>query len=164
MRWRATWGSVLLLLTLGAGGYFVVSRVLSERAEVCQICRRPIHSEQVFVLQLAGGGKQRTCCPRCGLHAKIRAREPVSAAWATDFSSGRRIAAEEAFYVEGSDRMTCCRPVPLREPGVLYERHWDRCLPSLIAFERESDARAFQARFGGRLLTYVEALASVRQK
>jgi hypothetical protein len=156
--------SLMLILALGIGGYVVVSRVLRERAAVCQVCSRPIHQGQMFVLQMSDGERERTCCPRCGLHARLRASERVRATWATDFSSGRLIEAERAVYVEGSDVMTCCRPVPLREPGIVYERHWDRCLPSLIAFERESDARVFQAEHGGRVLTYAESVASVRER
>ena len=161
---RATASSLLLILALGIGGYVVVSRALRERAARCQVCSRPIHRGQMFVLQMSDGERERTCCPRCGLHVRLRVPERVRAAWATDFSSGRLIEAERAIYVEGSDVMTCCRPTPLREPGIVYERHWDRCLPSLIAFERESDARAFQAEHGGRVLTYAESLASVRER
>lgn len=160
---RATVSGLLVILALGIGGY-VVSRAIRERAVVCQVCARPIHRGQMFVLRTSDGRRERTCCPRCGLHFRWRAPERVRAAWATDFPSGRMIEAERAFYVEGSDVMTCCRPAPLREPGVVYERQWDRCLPSLIAFERESDARAFQAEHGGRLLTYAESLASVRER
>ncbi len=161
---RATISSLLVIFALGIGGYVVVSRALRERAARCQVCARPIHRGQMFVLHMSDGKRERLCCPRCGLHARLRTPERVRAAWATDLPSGRLIEAERAIYVEGSDVMTCCRPAPLREPGIVYERHWDRCLPSLIAFERESDARAFQAEHGGRVLTYAESLASVRER
>ncbi|MCS7158257.1 MAG: nitrous oxide reductase accessory protein NosL [Blastocatellia bacterium] len=161
---RATMSGLLVILVLGIGGYAVISRVRREGAAMCQVCSRPIHRGQMFVLQLDNGKRERTCCPRCGLHFEQRAPERVRAAWATDFASGRLIEAERAVYVEGSDIMTCCRPTPLREPGIVYERHWDRCLPSLIAFEREADARAFQAEHGGRVLTYLESMTSVRER
>ncbi|GBC77622.1 hypothetical protein HRbin08_01101 [bacterium HR08] len=164
MRRRAALGSLVLILAVGIGGYFAVSHVLQERAPLCRVCGRSVHPGQMFVLHLDDGERERTCCPRCGLHARLRAPERVRAAWATDFASGRQIEAERAVYVEGSEVMTCCRPAPLREPGVVYERHWDRCLPSLIAFARESDARAFQAQHGGRVLTYAESVASVRER
>jgi hypothetical protein len=163
MRRRVVFGGVGLILAIGIGGYWAISRAVWERAPLCSVCRRLIHPGHEFVLRLSTGEHERTCCPRCGLHFRERASERVVAAWATDFVSGRRIEAERAVYVEGSDVMLCCRPTPLRELGVVYERLWDRCLPSLIAFARDDEARAFQARYGGRVLTYAESRASVRE-
>jgi nitrous oxide reductase accessory protein NosL len=84
----------------------------------------------------------------------------------TDAAVGERIDAQRALYVEGSDENPCFTPAEAspREPGVEYDRTFDRCLPSLIAFKEESAARTFQVAHGGRILTYAQALKSVMQR
>jgi hypothetical protein len=155
---------LLMVIAIGVGGYLAVSRVLQSKPELCNVCRRQIHPGHEYVVRLAGGKSEKACCPRCGMHFQSLNPSKVESAWASDFASGRLIQAENAFYVEGSDVMACCTAAPLREPGATFELHWDRCLPSLIAFKNEAEAKAFQMRHGGRLLAYSQSLENVRQK
>jgi hypothetical protein len=155
---------LLLVIAVGVGGYLTISSVLKSEPDLCHVCRRQIHPGHEYVVRLAGGKSEKACCPRCGMHAQSLNPREVESAWASDFGHGRLIRAEDAVYVEGSDVMACCTASPIREPGTTYELHWDRCLPSLIAFQNEAEAKAFQLRHGGRLLTYPEGLESVRRK
>jgi hypothetical protein len=112
---------------------------------------------------LKDGGSVDACCPRCALHLDIEKPTEVARLSVEDSVTGEAIDARAAFYVEGSDAQACY-PGPdhsPREPGVPYEVKFDRCLPSLIAFKSESEARDFQRHSGGRLLSFPKAAESV---
>jgi len=113
---------------------------------------------------LADGTEEHCCCPRCGLHFRLRRSGQVRSELATDYKSGERIDPASALFVEGSALMTCCAAAPMKrdEPQKAVELIWDRCLPSLVAFAARSEAQDFQRRYGGRIVTYPEALESVR--
>jgi hypothetical protein len=107
------------------------------------------------------------CCPRCGMRAQVNREhgKPV-AAWATDLNTGERIAAEAATYVEGGDVQYCThsdQPVA-RQPHGVSTREYDRCLPTLVAFKTPQEAEAYKQQHGGRVLSYSQALASVREQ
>ena len=76
------------------------------------------------------------------------------------------IPAESAFYVEGGDIHYCMsaeKPIE-RLPEGESVRAFDRCLPTLVAFKARTDAEAYQAHHGGRVLDFAQALESVRQR
>ncbi len=128
---------------------------LFEGHEVCQVCRRPLHSETFYRVTLEDGTVRQVCCPRCGLHFQA-GRTDVASAQTTDYSSGELIAAEEAVYVENSSVMLCCKLDKLTRDrsGGRYELEWDRCLPSLVSFRERGDAVRFQQEHGGTLATF----------
>lgn len=152
------------ILVLGGLGYWAASTAFRGQP-ACQVCARPIHTGQEYTLRLADGTHEHTCCPRCGLHFQLARPRHVQAAWATDYATAAKIEAQRAVYVEGSRLMTCCSTPPLkRELEVTYQLVWDRCLPSLIAFESPTEAQRFQQRYGGRILSYAEAVRYVKEQ
>jgi hypothetical protein len=52
----------------------------------------------------------------------------------------------------------CCLEVEVQKDrsGVQYERSWDRCLPSLVAFRNQEKAEQFIEEHGGVLRLYSE--------
>ena len=87
-------------------------------------------------------------------------------AWATDINTGESIPAESATYVEGGDVQYCThgdQPIT-RQPQGVSTREYDRCLPTLVAFKTPPEAQAYQQQHGGRVLTYSQALESVREQ
>ena len=48
------------------------------------------------------------------------------------------------------------------QAGMEYERTWDRCLPSVIAFASRDAAVRFRAEHGGELRTHAEILSEIR--
>jgi hypothetical protein len=42
--------------------------------------------------------------------------------------------------------------------GVLYRLVWDRCLPSLLAFETREQAEFFRRQNGGEIKTYPQVI------
>jgi hypothetical protein len=105
-----------------------------------------------------------TCCPRCALHYEIGRPGEVARVTVADGATGEVTNATQAIYIEGSDAEGCHPDMGStpREPGVGYDRTFDRCLPSLVAFKTETDAREFQKRYGGRVLDYAQALQNVK--
>lgn len=141
---------VVLALVLGAvaGAWYT----LRTRAPAfCQIDGRPIHAN-MHTLVKVNGERLHACCPRCPLTLVSQAHRQVEILEVTDYASGGRLPAGEAHYVEGSGVEVCSTPRAHREEGVTpYVRLFDRCAPSLVAFAREDQARAFVAEYGGSL-------------
>lgn len=161
---RATIFALIILASVGLSGYLAYHRIERSKPSACEVCLRPIHDSQAYRVELTDGSGATSCCPRCGIHHQLEHIDRVARAWATDHATGERIAAGRAHYVEGSDVRDCNpHPKPLREPGVAYEMTFDRCLPSLVAFKTQQEARSFQGRHGGRVLSYRGAVESVKR-
>jgi hypothetical protein len=154
----------LVLLGLGAWLFYLVqSGRIAKGSPVCSVCQRPLHQAQVFVVVSENGPERRTCCPRCGLRFTIESgAKPFQA---TDFSNGKLIDAQGAYYLEGSDLMQCCTSTTMRtDTGIICEMHYDRCMPSLVAFANVKEAQAYQQEHGGHLIDLAGARRSVAQQ
>ncbi|HVN78601.1 MAG TPA: hypothetical protein VMW38_06355 [Terriglobia bacterium] len=160
----ASW--LIVLLIFGVGGYLfylVQSGRLAAGNPVCSVCKRPLHPAQTYVVNSSDGKSYPSCCPRCGLRFAIESKGKATEA--TDFGSGKRIDAESAYYIEGSDVMECCGSSTMRaDSGLLCEMHYDRCMPSLVTFEDKQKAEDFQSHHGGRMISFTSALQSVHQQ
>jgi hypothetical protein len=134
-----------------------------ERPALCQVCGRVIPQETAFRLDTAKGTMD-ACCPGCAMHYMLHHPGTVRNALATDFTSGRTIPAAMAFYDEGGDVQYCTlhQPPVERGPRGVSQRVYDRCLPVLVAFATRHEAEAYRRQHGGRVVTYDEALASLR--
>jgi hypothetical protein len=124
----------------------------------CDVCYRPMHEEMYYRIHLASEKSMDLCCPRCGLRFQEGRRDVVRAE-ATDFYTKVLVDAAKAFYIENSLVHLCSHsPVQEDRSGTQYDGAWDRCLPSLIAFESRAAAKAFQAQNGGVIKIYEELL------
>ena len=141
---------LLPVALLGGVGYY-----LSQQGHLdCDICSRHLHEEITYKIYLSGGEVLEACCPRCGLRFE-RSNDDVVSAQVADFTTGEFVPAEEAFYVEGSLVELCAHDLAQRDGmGVLYRLVWDRCLPSLLAFETRQQAELFRRQNGGEIKTY----------
>ena len=156
---------LLLVGIVFAGGYLSYRYFVLPNHQ-CEICVRAFHSAHYSEVALKSGRKIEACCPRCAMHYELNMPGQVARLSVSDHVSGRPAEAQAAFYVEGSDQHPCMSAsdsMP-REPGVEYDLKFDRCLPSLIAFKDETAARAFQTQHGGRLLSFAQALESVKHR
>ncbi len=156
--------SVLIVLGLGALLFYLVQTGrLAAGNPLCTVCNRPLHPAQKFLVASKDGKEHPACCPRCGLRFAIENK--ARAAKATDFNSGKWILAESAYYLEGSDIMECCGSSSMRgDSGMFCEMHYDRCMPSLVAFLDRKAAESFQHQHGGRIINLAVALQSVSQQ
>jgi hypothetical protein len=145
-----TTGLMLALLVTGC-----------ERApKSCQVCQRDECKGLAFRVTLTTGKTVETCCPRCGLHYLESTKQQARALQATDYAGGQWIDATKAMYVSGSDVSACAGMETKRNAhGCCAFKDYDRCLPSLIAFEDEQRAVEFQKQHGGEIVT-LDKLAS----
>ncbi len=165
MRIRDVLVGVLFLAVVAGGSYFAYRRLVLPSNQ-CDVCGREIHAGHESRVLLKAGKQIQTCCPRCALHHEQHNPGQVTGVLVADHTTGEKIKAQDAVYVEGSDEMTCM-PVsatPPRELGVEYKTTYDRCVPSLLAFKDEAAAHSFLAVHGGRLLSYDQVLESVRER
>ncbi len=151
---------IALICVAALVGYYVWTGNIAGGKPLCEVCARDIHPATSFRI-VGGDGKTRvTCCPRCGLTSVIKNGKNVLDA--VDFSSGKRIDAAGAIYLEGSDIMECCSTTGIRSDEGSYRAiDYDRCMPSLLAFARREDAEAVRQKHGGTILTLEEARQSV---
>jgi len=158
-------GLGLVLATAGAA--FVAYRQLVLPESACSLCGREIHPTRGASVRVAGRRPVAACCPRCALHYALQEAGSAAAIDVEDGNTGEKLDARSATFVEAANGATCshgrAESAP-RAPGVSYDRTYDRCLPSLVAFRSEAEARAYQRRSGGRILDYAEAAASVRHR
>jgi len=150
--------SLILICLAGVSGYYLYYH----QEAVCSVCLRTMHNVTTYRLTTSDGEVLQLCCPRCGLYLQKK-RDDVVRREVADFNSGTFLAAEKAYYVEGSSVHLCCSGADLQkdQAGVSYERSWDRCLPSLFAFETEEEAKQFIQRQGGILKSYAELIVEV---
>ncbi|MFQ5926314.1 MAG: hypothetical protein ACE5MH_02645 [Terriglobia bacterium] len=142
------------LIGLGLVGGVAVGAwyVLHEPSPVfCQISGRPIHANMHTLVQI-NGEKLYACCPRCPLTVAAQAGKQSRILEVTDYVSGERLPASEAYFVAGSRVEVCSAPrLRVDESRTPYVRLFDRCGPSLLAFAREGEARDFIVNYGGGL-------------
>ena len=156
---------LLLVAVVGALGYFGYQKLILPK-HACDICGREMFSRLEAHVFLKDGGRIDACCPRCALHFDIEKPTEVARLSVEDSITSEAIDARAAFYLEASGAQAChpgTEHSP-REPGVPYEVKFDRCLPSLIAFKNEVDARGFQKHSGGRLLSFTQAAQSAQHR
>lgn len=117
----------------------------------CEISGRVIHANMRTVAEV-GGKRLHACCARCALTLGSQTGKPVRILKVTDYMSGGPVDASKAYFVDGSQVEVCSMPrVKVNEQHLPYERVFDRCAPSLIAFAREEEAKAFIVQHGGSL-------------
>ena len=157
----------ILIVTLALGATWVVHREIAPKQPAdCQICGRMITRQTEFRIETAHGTIY-ACCPGCAMHHILNHPGEARKELATDFNSGHLIPAQSAYYDEGGDVQYCTRhdPAIQRVPGQGVEmRVYDRCLPVLVAFASKDDAEAYRQQHGGRIVTFDQALAEVRNQ
>lgn len=165
MRARSVVLTVVGLLTLAVVAWASYRVTASRQPLVCQICGRDVPKQTEFRIETRKGTLT-ACCPRCAMHYMLDHSGKIRAARATDYGSGRLIDARTAYYDEGGDLQFCTRHDPAVDRGPrdgLRVRVYDRCLPVLVAFASREEAEAYRSQHGGRVLTYRQALESVRE-
>ena len=138
-------GTAMIIAGLYAAWYLMRMRPPGD----CQLSGRPIHPHMLTVVRVKGKTLY-ACCARCALTYQAQTGRRVRVLKVTDYLSGRLIAAQEAYFVDGSRVEPCCQPAVSRKGGrTPYVRLFDRCWPSLIAFSNPNDAATFTAEHGG---------------
>jgi hypothetical protein len=104
----------------------------------CAMCGKSTARKKVFIIHLAGGEQQSTCCAHCGLMLLT----VTKGAWQSmtmDFLHGHMISANQAIYLINCDLIICC-------------------VPTILTFGSWPEAERFQSGFGGKLASMDEAI------
>ena len=107
----------------------------------CQVCGMDgsKYPHTKYVVTMTGGEEFVTCGVQCGLTLHLRFKEKFKSATATDLLSNRSFDAQKGFYVYKSTVIT-------------------DMAPGFISFGIKANAEKFQKGFGGKVVTYKEAL------
>lgn len=129
------------------------------RAATCSQCGRDECKNLAFTIGLENGHSVETCCPRCALRYLSEKRPAVTTLAVRGFADARTLDARKAFYVEGSDAHPCANrdSAPVVDArGCCLKAVYDRCEPSLVAFESAEKAESFAHDHGGFVHTFDE--------
>ncbi len=125
-----------------------------DRSDLCAICHVPIPERTHTVVETADGDQLSVCDPRCALTHQEQTGATLALTHVTDFETGAPLEPSGAFYVTGSDVTPDAHDETLRTtPQDVAERHWHRCLPSVLSFGTRNAATRFQRRHGGEIVT-----------
>ncbi len=107
----------------------------------CSVCGMDLskYAHVRYVVTRTDGKAQKTCGVQCGLTLQIRLGDQYKSATATDLITHREIDASKAFYVYRSSVVT-------------------DMAPGFIAFSTKEKADKFAQGFGGKVVSYGEAL------
>lgn len=144
---------ILGLALIGATGYLIVGRWQQGRREnVCQFSGREIDPSMATVAEI-DGKRHRLCCPACALATAQQTRTPVRIIEMTDFATKKPLDPKTVFLVRGSSVNPDMHSQPLldaeKQP---FPVHYDRCTPSILAFQSREQADTFQREHGGEVL------------
>lgn len=79
-----------------------------------------------------------------------------------DYATKQVFTASDAYFVEDSEVHACAHSrVHEDRSGTQYQVAWDRCLPSLVAFDSRDTAEDFRKARGGEIKTYDELVAEI---
>lgn len=128
------WVLSILLILIGT---------LSWAGEVnrCIVCGMALskYPHTKYVVKTTEGEEFQACGVQCGLTLHLRLKDKFKSAMATDLLSNRSIDTQKAFYVYKSTVIT-------------------DMAPGFISFLTRANAEKFQKGFGGKVVTYQEAL------
>ncbi len=158
---------IILLIAAGLAGATIIAYNVhaAHQPLICQVCGRAAPRQTEFHL-FTKKGELIACCPRCAMHYMLNHPGEVRGARATDYFTGVQLDARAAIYDEGGRRQFCTlkKPDEMRGPHRGERmRVYDRCLPVLVAFSSRAEANRYRRQYGGRLLSYGQALQSVRE-
>jgi nitrous oxide reductase accessory protein NosL len=120
--------------------FLIGSQVLAD-PEGCSVCGMDVskYTHVKYVVTETDGKTHTTCGVQCGLTLQTRLGDKFRSAMATDLITHREVEASKAFYVYKSSVIT-------------------DMAPGFIAFSTKEKAQKFAKGFGGKLVTYQEAL------
>ena len=161
MKNRGRW--IVIVLVLVATASIAAPRVqrwlTGPPPGVCPICLRHEHKESMVRFAAQGETPSDACCLSCALTYGRQTHKPVTILSVTNHDGGAPLDPQQAVFVVGSNVSPCTHATLEMGPEKeAYPVHWDRCLPSILAFASAEAAAAFRAQHGGHVRTLDELL------
>ncbi len=130
------------LLLVFVAIFLLASSLSVWAAERCIVCGMDVskYPHTHYVVKASDGKEYTTCGVQCGLTLHLRFKDRWKSATASDLLNNRPFNVKKGFYVYKSSVIT-------------------DMAPGFIAFKRKINAEKFARGFGGRVVTYKEALA-----
>ena len=154
MRGRSVLASCVAILVLAGLGYAAWLFVNERSAQSCRACARPVHSHMRTVA-VVDGKRANYCCPACALSEHLQSGKPVQVVELTDYISNTPLKPETSFVVRNGDVNPCLQHHPaVGADSQPLEPRFDRCSPSVLAFQDQKAAAAFAGERGGQVLKF----------
>jgi len=157
---RQTTVGLVLLTLFGIGlAYLAWSLTHSTTMQTCGACGRPVHAAARTEGRV-DGSLELFCCPTCALTERRQTGEDVQVTRLTDHASGQPLDPQHALAVYESDFNMCLRESVLRtDRSEAASLDFDRCAPSIVAFADQTEAQAFAAQHGGRVVPFAQLVS-----
>ena len=163
MQGKSILASIVAILVLAGLGYSAWHFVKDRSAQSCKACTRPVHPHMKTVAVL-DRKREAYCCPACALSEHQQSGKQVQVVELTDYLSNDPVKPESGFVVRNSDVNPCLQHHPaVGENSQPLETHFDRCSPSVLAFQDQKSAAAFAGKHGGQVVKF-SAFASEFQR
>ena len=154
--------TITLLIIAGAGVYGWFRFVAHPKPVACGYCLRPLHPN-VKVTAEIDGKRVEVCCPRCAITEANQERKPVRLISVHDYSTGKAMPPEGAWYVEGSRVLACDHVgMHMNEMKETQEMAYDRCSPGILTFATKPQAEDFTAANGGTAISFGQLMSEAR--
>jgi len=143
--------------------YFLMGmgRVPLVSDQKCALCGREVHHDMFANLTFKNGESEPACCLQCAITYEKQTGKKAEYITVTDYYSHETVDSQKAFFVIRSNISPCCNKEILRIPnGNALMLKYDRCLPSIIAFENKDNATKFMTEHGGTLETIQDIRSS----
>ena len=154
MQRRSALAGVVAILILAGLGYAAWHVVKERSDQSCSACKRPVHSHMKTVA-MVDGKRGVYCCMACALSEHQQSGLPVKVVETTDYLSNSPLNPENSYLVRNSDVSPCMQHHPaVGHDSQPLETHFDRCAPSVLAFQDQKAAGAFANQHGGQVLRF----------
>ena len=154
--------TVILLILVGAGAYAWFRNIAHPSPVACGYCLRPLHAN-VKVTAEIDGKRAEVCCPRCAITEANQEHKPVRLITVHDYSTGKAMSPETAWYVEGSRVLACEHSgMHMDEMKDSAPMAYDRCSPGTLTFATKQQAEDFTAANGGTAISFEQLMSEAK--
>lgn len=163
MRWKTVLFGFVVIVALAGLGYTGWRYVEQRNAQSCKACTRPVHYHMKTV-GVVDGRPSVYCCPACALSDHQQSGKPVVVVELTDYFTNSPLRPESSYVVRNSDVNPCLQLNPaVGESHQPLESHFDRCSPSVLAFQDQRSANSFANKHGGQVVTFSDFASALKQ-
>ncbi|HEX9199134.1 MAG TPA: hypothetical protein VF865_06210 [Acidobacteriaceae bacterium] len=151
-----------LLILIGAGVFGWFRLVAHPAPTTCGYCLRPLHANLKVTAEI-DGKRAEVCCPRCAITEANQQRKRLRLITVHDYSTGKAMAPEGAWYVEGSRVVACTHTgMHMDEMKETQEMAYDRCSPGTLTFATRQQAEDFGSANGGTTISFEQLMSEAR--
>lgn len=151
-----------LLIIVGAGVFGWFRFVAHPAPTTCGYCLRPLHANLKVTAEI-DGKRAEVCCPRCAITEANQQHKPVRLITVHDYSTGKAMSPESAWYVEGSRVLACTHDgMHMGEMKETQEMEFDRCSPGTLTFATKQQAEDFTSANGGTAISFEQLMSEAR--